>query len=418
MKLVSKYALSLLLIINSIGLFAQDYPYDIYYYNFIHYKENKFVYPGDSSRFEQVFEQMDSLILYGKGNLDIAHIGGSHIQADIYSGQMRKRLQSMYPGLNAGRGYLFPYRLTKTNSPRTYKTSYTGSWQTCKNVERKKHCRLGIAGVVATTFDRTASLTFELREEGYVDYDINRVKIFYQIDSLSYQPDIDTKGFKKHYAVNDSLGYLQIDVDGYLNNIKLVLSKTDSLQKRFVFYGISVENDDSGIRYHAFGINGASLPSFLKCALFEQHAEALDLDLIIISLGTNDAYTTKFNPQYYYDNYEKLIQRIRKRMPETAILLTVSNDSYMYRRYPNKNTALTGKEIMRLAEKYDCGVWDFYQIMGGFNSSALWYKEKLMVSDRIHFSINGYLLKGDLFFNAFLKSYDNHLLKRQLSSGL
>ncbi|NJO91502.1 MAG: hypothetical protein HC831_22980 [Chloroflexia bacterium] len=65
--------------------------------------------------------------------------------------------------------------------------------------------------------------------------------------------------------------------------------------------------------------------------------------------------------------------------------------------------------IYEVAREKDCGVYDFYEVMGGFNSSSIWYKENLMVRDRIHFNREGYLLKGDLFFNAFIKAYDNHL---------
>ena len=57
--------------------------------------------------------------------------------------------------------------------------------------------------------------------------------------------------------------------------------------------------------------------------------------------------------------------------------------------------------IYNLAEKYNMGVWDFYEIMGGFNSSMKWYKNKLMPSDRIHFKVIGYRIKADLLLKAF-----------------
>jgi hypothetical protein len=41
--------------------------------------------------------------------------------------------------------------------------------------------------------------------------------------------------------------------------------------------------------------------------------------------------------------------------------------------------------------------------MGGYGSSQKWYKAKLMQRDRIHFTNEGYKIKGDLLYEAFLK---------------
>ncbi|MDF1550741.1 MAG: GDSL-type esterase/lipase family protein, partial [Bacteroidales bacterium] len=171
------------------------------------------------------------------------------------------------------------------------------------------------------------------------------------------------------------------------------------------------ENEDPGFIYHSIGINGASFTSFLRCNLLEKQLKALNPDMIIISLGTNDAYTTKFKPEFYKANYEEMIRKIKKVAPNAAILNTVANDSYLFRRYPNKNTQLAADVIYQVAKKHNCGVYDFYDVMGGLNSSSVWYKENLMVKDKIHFNREGYLLNGDLLFNAFIKAYDNHLVK-------
>ena len=87
-------------------------------------------------------------------------------------------------------------------------------------------------------------------------------------------------------------------------------------------------------------------------------------------------------------------------------MLTVPNDSYLYKRYVNANTAEMRKIIYRLAGEYGCAVWDFYSIMGGLNSAQAWYSLKLMQYDRIHFTRQGYALKGELFFSAFLKAWE------------
>ncbi len=131
--------------------------------------------------------------------------------------------------------------------------------------------------------------------------------------------------------------------------------------------------------------------------------------MVVLSIGTNDAYTRYFNSGNYKHSYDSLIQQVRDALPDAAILLTVPNDSYLYRRYVNRNTEKVKDVILELAEKLDCGVWDFYSIMGGLNSIWVWNRFGLAKRDHIHFTRKGYELKGDLFFNAFLKSYDNYI---------
>lgn len=402
-----------LIVSSSSNIYAQsDFPLDINYYNFIHYDENKIAFPGDSSKFEQLFQKMDTLILNGKGKITIVHIGGSHIQADVYSGRMRERLQTFYPGMNGGRGSVFPFRISKTNNPRSYSVYYTGHWLSCKNVEHKKKCTLGLSGITLTSFEPGASISIKLKSDSLVDYYFNKIRVFHENDSVDFS--INFPGLKvSKVERNDSLGYSLFYLADDYKQFKMELLKKDSLQKKFALYGISLENDDPGIVYHAIGVNGASFPSFLKCTLFQKQLAALKPDLVVISLGTNDAYTTKFSPEFYRSNYQALINEIKKASPNTAILNTVANDSYMFRRYPNKNTALAEKVIYGVAKKNNCGVWDFFKIMGGFNSSSLWRQQHLMVNDLIHFSHQGYMLKGDLFFNAFIKAYDNHIKSRK-----
>ncbi len=385
-----------------------EYPFDINYYNFIHYDENKIIFPADSSNFERFFLKLDTIILNGVGKLSIVHIGGSHIQADIYSGRTRERLQTFYPGMNGGRGSVFPFRLAKTNNPRSYKVNYTGNWISCRNVEPKKKCTLGLSGMSVTTYEPKASLTIRIKSDSLVSYYFNKIRIFHKNDSNSFQaifPSLEIERVERNDSLGFSLYYLKKDYQQF----KLEFQKNKPTQNKFTIYGISLENDDPGIVYHSIGVNGASFPSFLKCQLFEKQLVALKPDMVVISLGTNDAYTTKFKPDFYKANYQALINKIKRAAPESAILATVANDSYLFRRYPNSNTQLAANVIYQIAKKNNCGVWDFFKIMGGLNSSSLWRQENLMVNDLIHFNVQGYLLKGDLFFNALIKAYDNHL---------
>jgi lysophospholipase L1-like esterase len=389
-----------------------DYPLDINFYEFIHYDKNRFIFPGDSTEFEKFFQKMDSIILLGEGKISIVHIGGSHLQADIYSGRTRQRLQEFYPGMNGGRGFVFPYKMAKTNGPLSYKVSWSGNWETCRNVELKKNCNLGLSGITAITSNPSSEINLSLKQNSDLNYTFDRVRVFHSMGNNSFLPKIDS-AIVVRTELDEEHGYTLFYLDKVYEELKLFLNKTDSVQHTFELYGMSLENDDPGIVYHSIGINGASFPSFMRCNLLDKQLQALNPDLVILSLGTNDAYTTKFKPEFYASNYEQMIRRIKNVSPNTAILCTVANDSYLFRRYPNKNTEKASEVIYQVAEKYNCGVWDFYEVMGGFNSSRQWLNENLMGRDLIHFNMEGYLLVGDLLFNAFIKSFDNFNIKQK-----
>jgi len=386
------------------------YPLTTDYFNFINYEQNIINFPADSTNFNLFFEKYKNLIKNGDGKLDIIHIGGSHIQADVYTNIMREQLQDFYPGLNGGRGLIFPYNIAKSNNPQNYIVKYTGKWDYCKNV-LKKDCIYGLTGYQIFTNDSLSTIEIFAAKK-HRNYEFNKIKIFHNLtDSGKYEINIKVDSVNAKKIEFPEFGYTEFYLGKYLNILKLTITKKDTSINPFRLYGIYLDTDDPGIVYNSVGVNGASIPSFLKCSLLTNNLAVIKPDMVILSLGTNDAYGLKFNPEEYKNNYDTLIQRILSVNKNTAILITVPNDDYYKKRYPNKNTELQEKVIYELATKYNAGIWNLYKIMGGFNSSQKWYLNKLMRSDRIHFTSKGYILKGQLFFNAFLNSYNNFIDK-------
>ena len=374
-------------------------------------KKNVLNFPSDSSTFLNFFTRYKKIITKGEGQLRILHIGGSHIQADIYTNEMRERLQNFYPGLNAGRGFIFPYKIAKTNNPSNYVVKYTGNWDFCKNVLRKKDCDYGLSGYQIFTTDSISTIKIYSNHK-YTNYEYNKVQIFHSFNNSSkYELNIKIDSVNASKKEFPELGYTEFYFGKYIDTLNLEIVKQDTNNYPFRLFGINLSTDDPGIIYDAVGVNGASIPSFLKCSLLVNNLKVLKPDMVVLSLGTNDAYGTKFSPQIYKANYDTLIQRILSVNKNTAIMITVPNDDYYKKRYPNKNTALQEKVIFELAKKYNAAVWNLYKIMGGFNSSQVWYNNKLMRRDRIHFTHTGYILKGDLFFNSFIKFFDKMIEK-------
>ncbi len=395
-------------------LSAQDeaYFYHINPYNFIRSDLNELHNFGNDSYSTRFYRKLDTLLRTGEGKINVVHIGGSHIQAGTFSGQVRTRLQQLDGEMNAGFGFMFPYRISRTNSPFGYYIRYSGSWQGCRNVEKRKSCLLGVGGISATTSSPMADLTILLEDENQLNYSFNKLKIFYENRGRNYSVSIDSSLVKNRYE-ND--GFIEFELNTHVDSLKISLQKINSNEGSFTLFGLTTESAPNGFVYNSIGINGADLPAYLRCQLFEKQLAELKPDLVILGIGINDAYTRKFSQQHYEENYFELIREIRRAAPQTAIILTTNNDSYIYRRYINKNGEKVKESMFKISSELNTGVWDMYSVMGGMNSVILWEKNNLAQHDRIHFTHEGYLLLGDLFFTALMQNFEKWMVS---SDGL
>lgn len=393
-------------------VFAQNenYLYRVNEYPFIRYDLNEMHRFRNDRYSQRFFEKLDTMLRTGEGRINIVQIGGSHIQAGTFSGQIRTRLQQLNGEMNAGWGFMFPYRIAHTNSPFGYYIRYTGFWQTCRNIEKRKNDLLGVGGISATTTSQKASLTILLEKENKLDYRFNNIRIFYNKDKSNYSVSIDSSLVKQQ---TEGDGFVEFQLNDLADSLHISIQKINDQSGSFSLYGITTESAPNGFLYHSIGVNGAHVPAFLRCQLFEKQLAQLKPDLVILGLGINDAYGRRFSQKRFEEHYSELIERIRRAAPNTAIIFTTNNDSYLYRRYVNKNGLKVEESMFNLAKKYQTGVWDMFEVMGGLNSIVLWQKNHLARYDKIHFTHEGYSLLGDLFFSALMQDFEQYLQSKK-----
>lgn len=400
--------------IGSTKLFGQSIFKEIPEYPFLRNDLNKISFPGKPDSFDGLFKKMDQLFFQGKGQLNIIHFGGSHIQADLFSNSFRNNLLTFQPGIIASRGLVFPFRAAKTNNPYNYITSYKGAWIPVRNIHREIVKPLGVSGIAIYTSDTTAEINIKIRNSAFETYhEFNRIRIIGHSDSMSFEPilKIDDLFFLNGKYDSLSSSFL-FELKNYTDSLTILFQSNDTLYNPFVLSGIILENDFPGITYNSVGVNGASVPSYLKCENLERDLQLIKPDLVIFSIGINDASGDNFNPEVFKSNYNELIRRIKNVEPDCAILFTTNNDSYRRirrRYYVNNNGPIAQKAFFELAEIHNAGVWDLFSIMGGLKSMAEWEKVGLANRDKIHFVSPGYRLMGDLIFNAFITEYMKHL---------
>ncbi len=366
----------------------------------------------DSAALNPFFEALDTLSKGAKQSLHILHIGDSHIQADLFSGRMRQLFHQEPIWPTSGRGFIFPYQLAKTNNPPGYTVSHTGNWEGCRNVAKDKSCAWGVAGITATTYDTSATFWLQLGYSAAQKYPIKRAKVFFPAaDSTSYR--IAWAG-NKEWLLSDSLhislGYHEFVFKDSVTQIAFEIKKTEAAQRYFTMQGINLENDRAGIIYSSLGVNGAEAGSFLKSPDLDNHLRVLQPQLVIVSLGTNDAYSRDFDPKQFRLVMGRLVQRIKMAVPNAVVLLTTPGDSFRGHRVNKSNVEAAGV-LFGLAEETGAVLWDFYAVMGGMKSIQRWHAYNLAQRDRLHLSNKGYQLQGDLLYTALMQRWK--LYKKQ-----
>jgi len=377
-------------------------------YDFIKYDKNFIIKPEALQSFLKKLTQLE------KGEdrkVQIFHIGDSHIQADFFTGEVRKLFRQAPQFPYSGRGFVFPYKVAKTNSPFDYQSTSEGYWQP-KNAQKRDHfSRWGVAGLNVVSTDSKSTLTVQLKPfRGLTPLKHERIRVFFpHTDTASFVPTFleEHKNLRATYLSNE--GYLEVLLREPTDSFTIGLLQNNASQNHFLFQGLFLENDKPGIVYSTAGVNGATLETFLRCADFAHQLALTSPDLVVISLGTNDAYPFRFSPETYQENYEKLLQRIREKLPEVPIILTTAGDNYRYRRHPNPNNKKVSEICHALSEQFsNVAVWDFYEVMGGYKSVVYWQAAGLGRRDKIHLSQKGYKHQGELFFEALMRAYEGY----------
>lgn len=377
-------------------------------YSFIKYDQNRLI-TANPDAMRHFYLSLDSLLNGYRKKINIVHLGDSHVQADVFPGKIREHFQLDTLIGNGGRGFVFPYSAVRTNNPVNLRVSYTGLWEGCRNVQRDRFCDWGLAGITATTADPGATFTLNPNTNPALTYPISTVKVFYNTqNSASFGVRLITDGDNIVSRRTDARGFVEFVLKSPLDKVMIGLEKTDISQTNFTLQGVAVENDFTGVQYHSLGVNGAEVTSFLRNPHLEQNLAVLKADLIVLSLGTNDAYMLYFDEQGFKRNYGTLLQRIKKAAPQASILFTTPGDCYRSRRYTNYNNAKAVKQIRQLAEETDCAVWNFYDVMGGLRSINKWHLSGLAAKDRIHLNGKGYQLQGDLLYEAMMNDFGTY----------
>lgn len=332
--------------------------------------------------------------------LSILHLGDSHLQSDIYPGQLRRRMHKQHG--DAGRGLMFAFSTAKTYSSIEYTTEHTGNWTPQRSIGIAPKLSMGVRGMTCRTEELPATLTFNFVDDVPAHY--NRLRIFCKREDTSFDLFVEAGGKLTAVTVesrNDGVSYIEVPIAPIRDKtIRLHVVQKNEYETEFEFYGMSLESDRThGAIVHNAGVGAARYNSILYQNLFSEQLPDFEADLVIIDFGTNDyLYDDLIKPELEAE-IRKVIATVRKGAPDASILLTTAQDLY-WKGVNCRSGEDFADLIHRIAADTDCAVYDWYWISGAQSTMQRWVQNGLAQPDMIHLGKGGYTLKGNLLYDA------------------
>lgn len=366
----------------------------------------------------------------GEGIVSVVHIGDSHIQADGNTGKIRNMLQSQFG--NAGRGLMIPFRIAGTNQPLDYSITTRDAVTVSKLLRTPWPTQMGFTGIAVAP------------QYGTVEFDIRSPSSFGVLNVYG-DGNIELKSVM-HNGIPVDFGWQNTDFGGVLSlpanytDLMLKFGGRDNVFFGFDARGAVYEEEDGltvskpapGVLYHSIGNNGAAFSSYNLVGGVGKSLQALNPDLVVLSLGTNEAFG-RITDNAFESTVDRMVRDIRHHNPGALILLTTPAEcqrsvytwsrrgkrrrARRVRSYAvNSNVRRMRDVLLQYGAENNIPVYDFYAVAGGAGASGRWLQSKLLANDRIHRTWTGYYLDGALTYQAIAAAISEAGLHKKVLS--
>jgi len=153
---------------------------------------------------------------------------------------------------------------------------------------------------------------------------------------------------------------------------------------------------------------GTKYSDYNDLAELDQQLISSQPHLVIISLGTNDAFSGSSRVNFY-QKIDHLVKKIRTLSPQAALLITTPPDALKLN--PQTGSYMALPELVNVVNtiiKYcfdnKIAFWNLYQVMGGSYSIGRFVNQKLAAPDHVHFTAKGYGMFAQWLYEAFIKT--------------
>lgn len=335
----------------------------------------------------------------GERLFSIVYLGDSHVQADVNVAAMRGDMSAYAP--LAGRGLIIPFKLAATNQPLDYTWRTTAPYVTSKLMKQPWPVEMPFTGVGLHPEAHSYSLDISC------DSPFSRLRFLHRgpapaVKGISSENDepVDYRCDSLGISLPDRYNALRLDIEGGAAT---------------VIGGIELMADSVGLVIHSIGNNGATYSSYGLIDGFGSQLARLSPDIIVVDLGTNEAFGSK-SADSIENDIDNLVSTLKRHNADAVIVLVSPASCYkkVYRRYKNKKgrwrrtsskvenakVCTVADVISRYAKRNNIAFYDRYALAGGAGAAKGMQEAGLLGRDGVHFTRAGYTLWGRLYAKA------------------
>lgn len=361
-----------------------------------------------------------ALQLSKTGSLHILHIGDSHTQAGYFPGAVRTALQKRFG--NAGRGWISPLRMARTNQPTDYSfTSVENSCASCILSYKNQCTPTGPGGIQIRQINkRRPGFECSLRN-GFFD----RLLVARSVLSPPLVPLYTPHNLLLGKRASQITGGMVIDTINLFSPLSSVrlMAETEA-DTEAIYGGVALMLRLPGIVYHEVGLNGATYALYDRSD-FARNVALLRPQVVLLCLGSNEIIG-RGNQATLEAQIGSSIRTLRQAMPQARFILVTPppirpQSVRRTTRYVSSGRGRKGKRgrrkkrrvvststynnapdnvlraIFAVAEEEQLPVIDLYTLMEGRKG----YERRRQdggyyAADGVHFTIRGYEEQGSL----------------------
>ena len=360
--------------------------------------ENGIVAIEDYTPSKSGLSAMKSALMSGR-MVRIAVVGDSYIEGDIFTQDLREKLQSRFGG--SGVGYVSMH----TDFPGFRRSVHQGGsgWNAHKHGEKGTlNAFVGLSQHYFTPKDGARALSTYKGDKKikHVDqWEISRFLFVAPDGATVTMTDSDGENHTSTFAPSSSVQSMVINkITGSIS----LSTSTSSIKALGVWLessaGVSVECMSTR------GFSGLSLSS-LNYDLCRQMDEKLGYDMIILEFGLNAMSASQKNYSVYSREMIKVIRHLRECFPSASIILMGVGDRGQKRGGELHSMSTVGNMVSAqrdAAREAGCLFWDIREAQGGNDAVVEWSRKGLIGKDYTHMSHKGGKVLAEEFYNALM----------------
>jgi LysM repeat protein/lysophospholipase L1-like esterase len=408
------------------------------------------------------FQKLQELESGHRSVVTVIQIGDSHVQGPYFPQYIRQGLQNKFG--NAGRGFVFPYRVAGTNGAVDVKFKASDDWKAVRNVKSNGDDDVGLSGINLETTDSNFLMEINLSEtlEDLTEIKIvsphperfklslaNKSDLFQQVNTnITYK--VASGDYLGKIAAQFRTSVQKIQQVNRMNNVNLragqtlqiptgsaqnqIISNTSftdftsvdgivyqipagvhqlylrpaQKESKYLLDGLLLCTGKKGVSFHGIGVNGTKFSDYNIFPRFFDQIAALNPDLIIISLGTNESFYDTYTEEKLKSDMDVFNREMIKRGMTGSVLLTSPPPSMKNRKQINYTATAYAYEMGVFANLNSWAFYDLHSVSKTSNAMPYWYDANLTSSDKIHFLEKGYQLQALLLVESIFNSYADY----------